>query len=125
MPWHALAQLLLLRAGLALRGFEFRERPETAIPVDQRERIDACWTGIIALNSFDAIRSGAIQARHTFRALAAGEPKRVARALTLAAAYRAFEAIGRFPEIGFQSPHYAALIAQTRIDLYERLGWQA
>jgi hypothetical protein len=261
-PRYALAELLALRAGLALRGLEFRERSEAEIPLGELERIDACWTGIIGLNSFDAIRSGAFQARHTFLALSAGEPKRVARALTLEAAYRAVEgsdagrrkawrslervdalarrlddprttafahlcasvahyfagqwdpafdrasageqvfsrvhhsdwertmcrmyrlwsdawrgdttslrrqhdealaaaqasedwldgivassghanlrwllddnpaearrradeAIARFPEIGFQSPHYADLVAQTRIDLYEGLGWQA
>jgi len=90
-PQRALVALLGLRAALALRGLGFRERSEQEVGPERLERLDACWTGIIGLNSFDAVRSGAFQARHTLLALSAGEPKRVTRALVLEAAYRAVE----------------------------------
>ena len=90
-PARAWASVIGSRVRLAARGLAYEETSEEALGSAELGRIDACWAGTIGLNSFDAIRSAAFQSRHTLLALAAGEPKRVARALTAEAVYRAAE----------------------------------
>lgn len=90
-PLAAVARLLLARAQIALRGFDFVSRPEQELPPDVLARVDACWAATVGLNAFDAVRSAAFQARHTLLALDAGEPVRVVRALAAEGVYRAAE----------------------------------
>jgi hypothetical protein len=84
---RAILSLLLRRAEVRLRGFGFKERDETEVPVQDLLRIDTCWALGIGMAMFDMVRGADFQARHLVLALRAGEPYRVARALAMEAAY--------------------------------------
>jgi len=86
-PRRALFSLLLLRARIALRGLDFTERPEQAIPKDVLAAVDTCWSVTTGLAIIDHIRSAEFGARHLLLALGAGEPLRVVRALAMELAY--------------------------------------
>ncbi len=86
-PQHALFSLLLGRARINVRGLHFEER----VPgkVDQKDliRIDTCFSVAQGLGFIDTIHAADFQARHILLALQAGEKYRVARALSVEAAY--------------------------------------
>jgi serine/threonine protein kinase len=82
----AIASLLLRRAQIRLRGLRFEERDADA---EELRRIDACWAVAIGLSLVDTFRGADFQARHLLLALNAGEPYRIARALTLEVPYSA------------------------------------
>jgi serine/threonine protein kinase/tetratricopeptide (TPR) repeat protein len=86
-PWRALLSLLMRRAYLKARGLKFRERDASQIAPEQLTRIDTCWSIAVGLGIVDVIRGADFQVRHLLLALEAGEPSRVARALTVEAAY--------------------------------------
>jgi serine/threonine protein kinase len=88
-PRRALASLVLRRAWLRLRGLGYREREASDVPADELIRIDACWSVAVGLSLVDNVRSADFQARHLLRALRAGEPYRIARALAVAAGHSA------------------------------------
>src|SRR5207237_180383 len=84
-PRGALTRLLFGRARIRLRGLSFRERDPRAIDPAELVRIDACRSAAIGLSMIDTIQGADFQARHTLLALRAGEPGRIATALTLEA----------------------------------------
>ena len=88
---RALLPLLWHRARVRLRGRRFR--PDTAArPEAWRERlrkIDICWTIARGFGIVDPARGAYFQTRQLLHALQAGEPKRIARALAMEAAYAA------------------------------------
>jgi len=86
-PRRALVSLLLLRARLAWSGLRFVERAADTIPRDELIRIDSCWSVAMGLSMVDNIRGAEFQKRHLRLALQAGEPYRVARALSAEAGY--------------------------------------
>ena len=88
-PLRALVSLLLLRAWLAVRGLDFRERPASKIAPEALTQIDVLWSVAVGLAVVDNIRGADGQARHLVRALAVGEPTRVARALAVEASFLA------------------------------------
>ncbi len=88
-PNRALLSLLARRARLRLRGLSFEERAEDQVEAADLRRVDACWAVAIGLSMVDPIRGAEFQARHLERALEAGEPYRVARALAVDAAHTA------------------------------------
>jgi serine/threonine protein kinase/tetratricopeptide (TPR) repeat protein len=79
----ALASLLFRRAELRLRGLGFHERPGAAIPPHDLRRIDVCWSAAMGLGMVDTIRGAYFQIRSLLFALAAGDPYRVSRAISL------------------------------------------
>jgi serine/threonine protein kinase len=83
----ALVSLLVRLALLRIRGTRFRERDTAQIAPDVLTRIDVCWSAAKGLTLLDPIRGQDFQARHFLRALRAGEPYRMARALTLEAGH--------------------------------------
>lgn len=87
-PGRALASFLARRAYLALRrpGFRFKRRSEDQIPPATLSRIDACWSATQGFFVVDQIRGLDFHLKHLSLALAAGEPKRVARGLAMEAA---------------------------------------
>src|SRR6266481_3001721 len=89
-PKRALARLLLGRARIRLRGFSYRERDAAAIDPDELIRIDICRSATIGLSMIDTIHGAEFQARHTLLALRAGEPFRIAVALTLEAGHTSY-----------------------------------
>ena len=81
-PRRALASIVLNKIRLRLRGLDFRERPASEIPEEQLRLIDTCWavsTGLIMSNTIYALD---FHQRGLLLALKAGEPLRVARALS-------------------------------------------
>ncbi len=88
-PRMALLSFLLRRIQLRLRGFSFRERAATEIPVDDLIRIDTCWSVAAGLAMVDLIRGRDFQKRHMLLALKAGELYRLARAMGAEAGYTA------------------------------------
>ncbi|MCC7000431.1 MAG: protein kinase [Deltaproteobacteria bacterium] len=94
-PGRALMSLLWRRARVRLRGLDFVQRAEPEVPAPRRVLIDTCWSMAIGLGMVDPIRGSDFGARHLLLALDAGEPRRIARALGLEAAYRAIEPGGR------------------------------
>jgi serine/threonine protein kinase len=88
---RAILSLLAARARIRLRGLGWVERPESAIPPEQLARIDTAWSAAMALVLADRPRSADFQVRGLMLALDAGEPSRVARALTLEAGFSAMD----------------------------------
>ena len=82
-PRAALLSMLLRQALLRLRGTRFRERDTAQIAPEVLTRIDVCWSAAKGLTLLDPVRGQDFQARHLLRALRAGEPYRVARALAI------------------------------------------
>jgi eukaryotic-like serine/threonine-protein kinase len=86
-PRQSLLKIITERLRLAVRGTEYRERPVSEIPRDLLLRVDVCWAVATGLARVDNIRAAYFQALHLRLALEAGDPYRIARALTLQAGY--------------------------------------
>jgi len=84
-----LASVLLGRARLRLRGLEPRPAPAAGVRAKTLHRIDLCWSAALDLGLVDHMVGADYQTRHVRLALDAGEPTRVARALTIQVAFRA------------------------------------
>jgi tRNA A-37 threonylcarbamoyl transferase component Bud32 len=78
----ALASIAWRRAHIRLRGLGYRRREESEIPADELTRMDTCWSLAIGMAFVDFFHSAEFQMRHSQLALRAGEPYRVARALS-------------------------------------------
>jgi len=79
----AVTSLVVNRARLLLRGLRFRERDASLLTAHQLARIDICWSAAVGLAMVDPVRSAYFQAWQLRLALRAGEPYRVARALSV------------------------------------------
>jgi tetratricopeptide (TPR) repeat protein len=90
-PRSALAALLVRRARIWARGLKYRERDASQVSQEALTRIDICWSAAQGLAMVDTIRGAGFQAQNLLLALDAGEPYRVARALTMEAAFLATE----------------------------------
>jgi hypothetical protein len=86
-PARALASLAWQRALLGVRGLGFRERHESELPATQLRKIDVAGSVSEGLGTADPIRAADLHARHLRLALAAGEPRRVCRALVSEASF--------------------------------------
>lgn len=84
-PRRALLSILLRRPYVLWRGTRFRVRSEDEIPPDQLRRIDLCYSVVRSLGFTDSIRAIEFQMQHLLLALDAGEPQRIAYALTFEA----------------------------------------
>ena len=94
-PGRALWLAIVYRIRLRLRGLHFREVADSEIHPDELRRIDMCWSVSTALGMIDNIRGADFSARNLLLALRAGEPYRIARALTIEIAYSAGTSWGR------------------------------
>lgn len=88
-PKRALVSLLINRLRIRLRGLNFVERDERDVPEAELFRIDICWAVAAGLGAVDLIRGADFHCRHLLLALRAGEPFRVARAMSFEAAQTA------------------------------------
>lgn len=113
-PWRAAGAWLFRRAHLALRGLDFKERAPSEVPAEKLQQIDVCWSVSVGLSMVDTIRGASFQSRQLLLALEAGEPYRIARALSAEAAFIATAGISREARV-------AQLMAQAR-KLAERVG---
>ena len=83
----ALLSLGLRRAQLRMRGATYVPRREDEVPETTLRRIDSLATIAMGLGMVDTLRGADFQTRHLLLALDAGEPNRVARALSMEAAF--------------------------------------
>ncbi len=74
---------------LKIRGIRFRERAPSEIPAEVLLRVDTCRAVALGLSSVDPMRGAVFQTRYLLLALAAGDPERVAHALTMECGYSA------------------------------------
>ena len=74
---------------LASRGLEFRARAESEVPARELAAIDTCWIAGKGLLLGDPLRGSHYVLHSAALALAAGEPRRIGRALALAASVAA------------------------------------
>ena len=88
-PKRALVSLLINRLRIRLRGLNFEERDERDVLEAELFRIDICWAVAAGLGAVDLIRGADFHCRHLLLALRAGEPFRVARAMSFEAAQSA------------------------------------
>ncbi len=93
-PRRALLSLAASRAKLRLRGLGYRERDTSQIAAERLTEIDVYWSVSTALGMVDNIRAADFQTRHLLRALVAGEPYRVARALATEACFSSAAGLG-------------------------------
>ncbi|HLV19845.1 MAG TPA: AAA family ATPase, partial [Polyangiaceae bacterium] len=90
----ALASIAWGRARVRLRGLRHRTRAERDLSSEELSRIDVSFGIACSLGVIDFVRGADFQNEHLLLALAAGEPKRVLRALTLEVAYAATPGLG-------------------------------
>lgn len=86
---RAIGSWLLQRASIALSGTGFKPNAEHALDARSLVRVDICWTAATGLPTVDVLLGQDMQARHLRLALQLGEPRRVARALSLEILYGA------------------------------------
>ncbi|MGH1344939.1 MAG: protein kinase domain-containing protein [Nannocystales bacterium] len=86
---RAIGSWLLQRASIALTGTEFTPQPEVELDARALLRVDICWTAATGLPAVDVFLGQDMQAKHLRLALQLGEPRRVARALSLEILYGA------------------------------------
>lgn len=113
-PKRALLSLLLKRLQIRLRGLNFVQRDESEVPQADLLRIDICWAVASGLGAVDLIRGADFQSRHLLLALRAGEPFRIARAMSIEAAQTASR--------GNPSRRRALQIAQRSEELAQQVG---
>ncbi|APR85069.1 large transcriptional regulator [Minicystis rosea] len=87
---RALASLLYRRARLSLRGLDVEARTRAASP-DDRARLDTIWSIADRIRTIDLVRGADLHTVHALRALDAGDPLNVARALASEALLAAME----------------------------------
>jgi len=88
-PKRAIGSWLLQRATIALTGTSFEPRAEAELSPRSLLRVDIGWTAATGLPTVDVLLGQAMQARHLRLAVQLGEPRRVARALSLEILYGA------------------------------------
>lgn len=81
--FRAWAAMVVGQVRLQRRGLGFEERGADTVPPAELARIDAYWSAGLGLAWVDRTRTGAFQVRYTLLALDAGEPRRVALALSV------------------------------------------
>ncbi len=115
----AQASLALRRTQLRVFGLGFKERREEDVPRRDLQRIDVCWTVGLGLGLVDTLRGAEFQTRGLLHALSAGEPRRIARALAVEAAYVAAagdDARERWEELLDRARTVARRVGDPRID---------
>jgi eukaryotic-like serine/threonine-protein kinase len=118
-PLGALASLLYHRARVRLRGLDFRERPESEVPLPLLRRLDSCFSVAVGMGLVDTIRGADFQSRCMLLALRAGEPHRVARALAFEAAHSSAAgqpARARTAKLGAAAAVLAKRLASPELD---------
>ena len=86
-PRRALLGLATRRAQLRLRGLRYRRRSEDRVPAALLRKIDSSWSIAVGLGIVDTLRGADMATRNLLWSLKAGEPRRLARAMAVEAAY--------------------------------------
>ena len=85
----AMASFLWETLRMRLRGMRFEPVEEGRVPAAELALVDTLWSATIGLSMAWPLGSQAFQQRHLRMALDAGEPRRVARALSIELAFSA------------------------------------
>lgn len=85
----AMASFLWETLRMRLRGMRFEAVDESRVPAEELALVDTLWSATIGLSMAWPLGSQAFQQRHLRMALDAGEPRRVARALSIELAFSA------------------------------------
>ncbi len=80
-------KLLSQRAALRLRGLGFTERPESELRAAELRKVDVLWSISSGLSFANPVSGKIVQIWHLRRALALGEPRRIAAALAVEIGY--------------------------------------
>ena len=110
----ALIGLLLRRLQLRLRGLRFRERDASGSPAESLTRIDVCWSAFTGMSLIEPMWSAYYQIRGLLLSLRAGEPYRIARALTSEAAH--------VSTVGGRSHDRATFLLRTAEEIARRIN---
>ncbi len=105
----AVRMLLANRFLLALRGCGFRDRTPEEIPTSLLERVDLTWSLGLGLSWIDPVRGGAYEALSLRLSLRAGDPERVARALSAWSVHQTLEGA---PQRGLRTAARARQLAE-------------
>jgi tetratricopeptide (TPR) repeat protein len=112
-PQRALLAMLMERARLRVRGLDFHERADDEIPAEELLRVDTCETAYRRLCLVDMVQTNFFLALYLRLALQAGEPVRIALALSAEAALTALGGGASLPR--------AEAILKKALSLAERL----
>jgi hypothetical protein len=82
------------RALIRVIGLRYVRREESRISRQELARVDTTWSIACALSVIDVLQGAEFQNRHLVRALRAGEPRRLLRALTLEISFAATPGAG-------------------------------
>jgi hypothetical protein len=88
-PRTAFLSLVARTAFTRVRGLRHRERAEAEVPARELTQMDHLWALTRGLAMVDEVRGAEFAARYLLRALAAGEPRRVAQGLAVATGHAA------------------------------------
>jgi hypothetical protein len=96
LPWPtsrgaALRTLLWHDVRIGMSRLRWRSRSEAELAPEEKLRLDTCWSTAVGLSMLDSIRGTSFAYRSLVMNLSAGEPRRIANALSGAA----FAAAGR------------------------------
>jgi serine/threonine protein kinase len=86
-PWQSVRWMAFHGVLLLLRGLRFRARRAEEIPAGELLRVDTFASVSMSFGFVDTIRGAYFAVRHAAAALAAGEPRRILRALSLIVGY--------------------------------------
>jgi tetratricopeptide (TPR) repeat protein len=92
-PTETITALLWRRARIRMRGLGYKRRDVSQVPQEQLTRIDVADGASTGLGMVDSMRAASFQAQHLLLALEAGEPRRVARALSAEACFHSMRGI--------------------------------
>ena len=109
-PQRALLSMVWQRLKIRLRGLRFVERRADEVKPADLMKIDTCWSVAMGLGIVDNIRGADFQGRHLLLALDAGEPYRIARALSMNPPIR----VPRQP--GYALPNLGRLLQRDRLE---------
>lgn len=90
LPWPAsrgaaLRSMAWLYIRIGASRLRWQHRDEAELSAEQKLRLDTCWSAAVGLSMVDSIRAGAFAMRSLVLTLNAGDPRRIACALSAAA----------------------------------------
>jgi len=112
-PRSKLMSIVWQMVRLRVRGLKFKERAEDEVAPRDLLAIDTARTVTVGLHLVDPLTAADFQKRQLLRALDAGEPFRIVRALAAAAGAAAFE--------GRKGADEAHRLARTSLELSDRI----
>ncbi len=113
-PKRPLRDLLLLRARIRLRGFRYKPDPDVTLSLEDRMRVELCWSAAAAFGMTDHIRGAIFQCRHLTEALRLRHDSSIAQGLGLEAIMRSLA--------GLHTQKAVHRIAQTATEIAQRAG---